>query len=243
MNNYDFSQIAEVDNANSWFFLKNVLRIHKKLQQIPGGNILAQLLTGIMNLITNYDFRKVAEWNNIPGFISLQKAKQIQKVAKNLPSNATLVELGSYKGRSAVAVASILPEGGTLYCVDHFQGSPEMTRWKIDCQDLLTEFSQNIKFFGVEDRIDVLVMTTTQAAKKFEPESIDMILIDAGHDYNSVKADLLSWYPKLKPHGFLFCDDYEPTWHGVVKAIEDVGLEGKIAAPSLWIHQKPKSDK
>jgi len=37
---------------------------------------------------------------------------------------------------------------------------------------------------------------------------IDLIHLDAGHDYRSVTADLEAWWPLLRPGGILIGDDY-----------------------------------
>lgn len=187
----------------------------------------------------NYDFTPVAQWAQIPGSCSLEKALVIQQIVKQLSPGSRLVELGSFQGRSSVAIASVLPANSVLYCVDHFAGSEEHKKWNLDISNLLDAFIKNIDRFGVKDKINTLVMSTVEAAAKFEPESVDLVLLDAAHDYDSVKTDLLNWYPKLKPGGYLFCDDYEPGWPGVMRAVKAVGLEGKVLAGSLWVHRKP----
>lgn len=186
-----------------------------------------------------YDFTGIIEWEGIEGWFSLAQAVALQKIVKHLPSGSKVVELGSYKGRSSVAIASVLPANSILYCVDHFQGSEEHKKSNLD-RNLLAAFTKNIEQFGVKDKISTLSMTTTEAAAKFDPESLDLVLVDAAHDYDSVKADLLNWYPKIKPGGFLLCDDYEVGWPGVIRAVKTVGLEGTLITESLWMHQKPK---
>lgn len=138
-----------------------------------------------------------------------------------------------------MAIAAVLPPESHLYCVDRFKGSPENLSMNIDLTNLLEAFTNNIEKFGVKDKIPPLAMSTAEAAEKFEPESLDLILLDADRDGDSVKPDLLQWYPKLKPGSFLFGDDCAPNWPGVVRAIAAVGLEGQLAAPVLWCHQKP----
>lgn len=189
--------------------------------------------------MSHYDFTTVTKWNAIPGWFSLEAAIAIQQGVKRLSPGSQVVELGSYQGRSSVAIAAVLPADGVLHCVDHFQGSAEHLRVNLDVSNLLAAFQKNIEDFEVSDKIRVLAMTTTEAAEKFTPESIDMLLVDAAHDYDSVKTDLVNWYPKLKPGGFLVCDDYAPAWPGVMRAIKAVGLEGKLVAPNLWFHKKP----
>jgi hypothetical protein len=67
---------------------------------------------------------------------------------------------------------------------------------------------------------------------------VDLILVDAAHDYDSVKGDLDAWYPKIRTGGFVVCDDYEPGWPDVMRAVNATGWSGQLIAPSLWMHQK-----
>ena len=186
----------------------------------------------------SYDFSGITEWNRIRGWFDLNKAIAVQRRVKELANDSTLVELGSFQGRSSVAIGAVLPDGARLHCVDHFQGSSEHYQMNIDVSDLKQGFMKNIEAFGVSDRIETVDMTTLEAATHFEDESVDFILLDASHDYDSVSADLNAWYPKLRSGGMLFCDDYDPRWPGVMKAVAEFGIDGDLAAPALWFHRK-----
>ena len=189
--------------------------------------------------MSRYDFTGVAEWNEIAGWFDLAKAIAVQQLVKRLPAGARLVELGSYQGRSSVAIAAVMPPDSILFCVDHFQGSEEHRKMNLDLSGMLAAFKHNIERFGVKDRVRILAMSTSQAAGHFAPETVDLMLLDSAHDYESVRTDILEWYPKLKPGGLFFCDDYHPNWPGVVQAVQSVGLPGELAAPALWLHRKP----
>ncbi len=188
--------------------------------------------------MSGYDFTGVAEWSRIPGWFDLHKAIAVQQIVKQLAPGATLVELGSFQGRSSVAIAAVLPPSSVLHCVDHFKGSVEHKDMKVDLSNLAGSFQANIEAFGVNDRIRMLAMSTTEAALRFQLESVDLILLDASHDFDSVNKDLDNWYPKLKHRGFLVCDDYEPAWPGVMQAIDAMGLKGELIARALWLHRK-----
>lgn len=60
--------------------------------------------------------------------------------------------------------------------------------------------------FGERSRI--LRKTSAEAARDFEPASLDFAYIDAGHDLESVRADLAAWLPLVRPGGILAGHDY-----------------------------------
>jgi predicted O-methyltransferase YrrM len=75
------------------------------------------------------------------------------------------------------------------------------------------------------------------ASKSYKDGTFDLVFIDAMHDYESVKTDILAWLPKVKPGGILAGHDYmhagEHAGVGravdeVVKPISPVTVEGTV---------------
>lgn len=62
---------------------------------------------------------------------------------------------------------------------------------------------------------------TTEMAKEVQDESLGLLYLDAGHDYESVMSDLRAWYPKLKTGGVCAGHDYMNTAYGVRQAVND----------------------
>lgn len=54
--------------------------------------------------------------------------------------------------------------------------------------------------------------------------TVDLVLIDAGHDYESAKADTETALKLLSPNGVAVWDDYQIGWPGVVRAVEETGV-------------------
>eukprot|EP01033_Poteriospumella_lacustris_P013357 gene13357-9563_t len=54
----------------------------------------------------------------------------------------------------------------------------------------------------------VIAQPSIQAAQMVAHASVDVVYIDAMHHYTAVWADLLSWWPKVKPCGILAGHDY-----------------------------------
>lgn len=67
-------------------------------------------------------------------------------------------------------------------------------------------------------------MTSGAAAEMFPSAYFDWVYIDGNHLYEYVKRDLVQYFPKVKPGGYLTGDDYgvEGWWNdGVTRAVDE----------------------
>lgn len=110
-------------------------------------------------------------------------------VAARKPLRA--LELGSFRGYTAAAMADQLPEGGRLVTVD------------IDPQH--GEVYRDTPLAG---RIDRLVGTAQEVLAREPDGSFDLVFIDADHRYAGVKADTETVLRLLAPRGWLLWHDY-----------------------------------
>lgn len=51
--------------------------------------------------------------------------------------------------------------------------------------------------------------------------SVDLVLVDAGHDYDCAHADTVNALRLLAPGGLIVWDDYQVGWPGVVRAVDE----------------------
>ncbi len=122
-----------------------------------------------------------------------------------------VIEVGSWLGASTRDIARQLPEGGKLYAVDHWQGSPEMFRHEDERKLLPTlyqQFLSNVIHAGLTDKIVPVRMPSLEAAEKLKLANIvpDLIYIDGAHDFDSVYKDLVAWYAYVQGD-CIFCGD------------------------------------
>lgn len=153
--------------------------------------------------------------------------------AKTMPEGGCFVEVGSWKGKSAVYLRDRLNDIGkskfNLVCVDTFEGDNETGKY-----DILPEFLGNAQ----GRRIEYFIKESIQAAAVHYDESLDGVFIDAAHDYESVKADISAWMPKVKPDGFFGGHDIDAP--GVKQAVDEAGFPYTIVG-RCWIktNQEP----
>jgi SAM-dependent methyltransferase len=76
-------------------------------------------------------------------------------------------------------------------------------------------------------------------APTFPDEYFDWVYVDGNHLYEFVKQDLESFYPKLRPGGFLAGDDYHDRgwWKGGVKQAVDEFAESHACELTIVVDQ------
>lgn len=153
-------------------------------------------------------------YQNIDGWFNFKS--QYEKIFKLLPQNSVWVEVGSYCGRSlAWLLVEMQNENKKfkVYAVDNWLGN-DAEQFYHDKRaadpyfftEIYDRFLNNLAPF--DGHFIPLKKISWEAANDFENSSIDYVMIDAGHDYESVKKDLEAWWPKIKTGGYIGGDDY-----------------------------------
>lgn len=148
---------------------------------------------------------KTKTWDQLEGWFDYEELyHQIGTRYKN----SILVEVGSWLGKSVAFLASVsefYKNNNKIYAIDTWNGLDinymEEIKQKYNKPSIYDIFKDNINDCGFENIITPIVSCSWEAAENFENESCDFIFIDADHSYESVKKDILAWYPKLKPGG------------------------------------------
>lgn len=147
-----------------------------------------------------------------------------------------IVEIGVYCGKSTVALATATP--GMVYGIDSWEGGPiERDKWHPEYE---TEAGRDAVYLKALQNVhglnvSLLRLNSLLAYQLFQPKTIDMLFIDGGHDYESVKSDLDLYRPLCKDNALICGHDYSATWPGVVQAVnEHFGKRVKTAPYSIW---------
>lgn len=73
-------------------------------------------------------------------------------------------------------------------------------------EEYLQRTQERLARFG--ERSEIWRTTSVDAAARIEDAQLDFVYIDARHDYESVREDLVAWLPKVRPGGLLAGHDY-----------------------------------
>ncbi len=155
-----------------------------------------------------------------------EEGARLSFLASQVPDNGVIVELGSCWGRSACYMAAGLQEvhrTARIYCVDLWDLGVT-TPNRHHSPGAFPQFERNLKSCGLWSYIHAIKSDTIDAARGWE-KPIDLLFIDAGHKFDEVLGDYLSWSPFVKPGGVLAFHDYILDGHpDIVTCVENVVL-------------------
>jgi predicted O-methyltransferase YrrM len=140
----------------------------------------------------------------IDGLSKTSELETLYRLAGEMPPGGRVVEVGSWKGRSTVAIRLGLPASAQLWAVDTWRGDPDITALGLDPAAAHADFVRNTDDLNIE----AIVADSVSAARRFEDGSLDWVFIDADHSYRAVLADIRAWAPKLKESALLSGHDY-----------------------------------
>jgi len=157
----------------------------------------------------------------VDGWLITKEGQLLYKLASECSGEGTIVEIGSWKGKSTIWLAhgSKAGKNTTIYAVDPHTGS-DQTKEAVGEQNTYPEFRANLRRAGVADIVKPLVMTSEQAAQDFN-EPIELIFIDGDHSYDMVRLDFELWFPKLVIDGYIAFHDSVNGWPGPEKVVNE----------------------
>ncbi|CAB4129125.1 Methyltransferase domain containing protein [uncultured Caudovirales phage] len=180
-------------------------------------------------------------YQNIQGWFIYNEIYDI--AVQTAQEGAHFVEVGSWRGCSTAYMAvNIVNSGKKIQfdAVDTWRGSLDEEVHQKDPSvindTLYDEFLANMA--PVKDVVNPVRMTSMEAVKLYEDNSLDFVLIDGSHAYEDVRDDITRWMDKLKPGAMIAGDDYE--WPGVKQAVNEL-LPGFTHFPQIgcWAYFKP----
>jgi hypothetical protein len=184
----------------------------------------------------------------VEGWLTLAEAQRLYAAACQATdgrSEIIAVEIGSWKGRSTIALAAGLRErgAGRLFAIDPHTGSIEHRKNGVPV-DTFAEFSANVRRAGLENWVVPLRKTAHEARAEFEAGSVSVLFIDGSHEYADVLVDIDDWLPTLRAGAVVGFND--PGYPGVSRALgERVARSGgtlvepAIVRGTLFMRYRP----
>ena len=156
------------------------------------------------------------------GAISYRQGSRLAYLASIVPVGGTIVEIGSFCGKSACFMAAAVKHAGTkvpVHCVDLWYTGGKTQQANHSYKKFKRIFDANVVTFQLENIVVPHMVESTAFAKSWKTP-IDLLFIDAGHSYTACLADYQAWYKFIKPGGWIAFHDYVPRFHGVMKVVD-----------------------
>jgi MMP 1-O-methyltransferase len=177
------------------------------------------------------------ETRKVPGHLVENETRFLGLLAACVPGKGTIVEIGSFKGRSTVMLAKVASHYGSSPVVaidphnspillDH-QADPEASSYR--------DFVDSMRAAGVSNHVEPHRAYSTDVASSWN-RPIRLLWIDGDHSYEGAKKDLDGFFPHLVPGGVVAFHDALNEFPGPIRVfVEDV-LGSDRFGPAGFVH-------
>lgn len=233
-----FSRDARRMGCKSMWVTREVNLRHMGDSAFPNDQAWGSMQTDAVPATPPDVYAAVDAASKIQGWMSWEELAYLAGRAKEA---STIVELGSWKGRSTKAMA--LMTKGRIYAVDSWRGSTngDATGVEADARGPATikgEFFDNV----ATPHTNVIATDCEHAfagtALKAIAGEVDFAFLDGDHAYEHIKRDILTALDLMTPGGLLSGHDLNEP--GVAKAVNEL-LPGfkHIQGTSIWEYRTP----
>lgn len=179
----------------------------------------------------------VALAEKIQGWMSIG---ELRFLAEHASRSNKIIEVGSYKGRSTRAMADNLSkEDGVIYAIDPWNAVEGYDHPRdLAAESYRLGHGNEIYWDFTANLLDyIAIKKVIPLRQQFHLTWIadaDMIFIDAAHEYNFVKRDILHAIMLLPKGGFLCGHDYVDAWPDVIKVVDEIFGKGIQVFETIW---------
>ena len=147
---------------------------------------------------------------DVEGWMSDDQAQRLYDRAAELGAGATIVEIGSFRGRSMIVLASAAAEGVAITAIDPHLGSDRGPQ-EIEADhergdDDYSIFHANLASAGVDERVAHVRKLSDEALGDVDGE-IDLLYIDGAHRFAPARADIVEWGARVSGGGTMLIHD------------------------------------
>jgi predicted O-methyltransferase YrrM len=148
--------------------------------------------------------------DGVEGWLSDDQARVLWDAAGAVRAPGRIVEIGSFRGRSMIVLASAARPGVELVAIDPHGGNdrgPQEIHADAQIGDAdNAAFESNLSRTGVRDRVRH-VRTFSREALAEVAGDIDLLYIDGAHRYQPVREDIELWGARVRPGGTMLMHD------------------------------------
>lgn len=147
---------------------------------------------------------------DVEGWMTPGQARRLWSCARTVRPGGTIVEIGSFRGRSMIVLASAAEPGVALVAIDPHAGNDRGPQELEGFEDAAAQdhevFQANLARAGIADRVRHVRKFSSEALADV-PGDIDLLYIDGAHRFGPALDDIRTWSAKIRPGGDLLIHD------------------------------------
>jgi hypothetical protein len=153
----------------------------------------------------------LAAVEGVEGWLSDGQARRLYERAAAVPPGGRIVEIGSYRGRSAIVMANAVGGAGVeLVAIDPHAGNdrgPQEIHGSADEGEADNRaFQANLSRAGVVDAVRHVRLPSQEALGSLEGP-IDLLYVDGAHRLGPATDDIARWGARVRPGGSMLVHD------------------------------------
>jgi predicted O-methyltransferase YrrM len=146
----------------------------------------------------------------VEGWLSDAQARRLWSSASAVRAPGRIVEIGSFRGRSTIVLASAAAAGVEVIAIDpHGGGDRGPQQIAADAgrgEEDFAAFHANLRRAGVDQRVRHVRAPSLEALDAVSG-AVDLLYVDGAHRYFPARADIERWGARVAPGGTMLIHD------------------------------------
>jgi predicted O-methyltransferase YrrM len=169
--------------------------------------------------------------DDVEGWMSPDQARRLFDAAARVRAPGVIVEIGSFRGRSTIVLASAAAPGVEVVAIDphagNDRGPQEIDGYADAAADDHTVFLANLDRAGVAHRVRH-VREFSDAAHDSVTGTFGVVYVDGAHRYAPARADIRDWGARVEPGGTLLIHDSFSSMGVTLAILRELLLGGRF---------------
>jgi predicted O-methyltransferase YrrM len=144
------------------------------------------------------------------GWMTADQGCRLYAAAAACRAGGRIVEIGSFRGRSTIVLASAAADGVEVVAIDPHAGTDrgpqEIAGFAAEAASDREVFAANLAQAGVADRVRHVAAFSSAAHGEVD-DPIEVLYIDGAHRYRPARADIRDWGARVADGGALLIHD------------------------------------
>ncbi|MGI8794852.1 MAG: class I SAM-dependent methyltransferase [Acidimicrobiales bacterium] len=147
---------------------------------------------------------------DVEGWMTDDQAGRLWGAAATVAPTGQIVEIGSFRGRSTIVLATAAAPGVKVVAIDphagNDRGPQEFEGFAVEAETDHEAFHANLERCDVHDRVRH-IRAFSEAAHPDVDGEIDVLYIDGAHRFGPARHDIVSWGDRVRTGGVMLIHD------------------------------------